>query len=64
MAQLIGRRTFCFALVAAPFLHRATVRASDVEVFTADPDTRHNVFTKAFNEPELLPWVVSQRRDS
>ena len=28
------------------------------------PDTRHNVFTKAFNEPELLPWVFSQSRHS
>jgi predicted peptidase len=28
------------------------------------PDTRHNVFTKAFTEPELLPWVFSQSRHS
>lgn len=26
------------------------------------PDTNHDVWTKAFNEPELLPWVFAQKR--
>jgi predicted peptidase len=30
--------------------------------FTIYPDTDHNSWDKAFAEPELLPWVFSNRR--
>ena len=30
--------------------------------YTEYPDTNHDVWTKAFNEPELLPWVFAQKR--
>ena len=29
--------------------------------YTEYPDVSHDVWTKAFNEPELLPWVFDQR---
>jgi predicted peptidase len=32
--------------------------------YTEYPDEGHTVWTKAFNEPELLPWVFAQRRRS
>lgn len=30
--------------------------------YTEYPDTNHDVWTKAFNEPDLLPWVFAQKR--
>jgi predicted peptidase len=30
--------------------------------YTEYPDTNHDVWTKAFNEPELVPWVFGQKR--
>jgi len=30
--------------------------------YTEYPDVNHDVWTKAFNEPELLPWVFAQTR--
>jgi hypothetical protein len=32
--------------------------------YTEYPEEGHTVWTKAFSEPELLPWVFAQSRRS
>ena len=57
-----GARDEAVSVEGSRSMIKAIRKAGGNPKYTEYPDTNHDVWTKAFNEPELLPWVFAQKR--